>query len=661
MIDKGIRVLRISHSAVVDAWRQRERELRRGGVEVRLLSADAWDEGGDLVRFVGGEDDFAIPVRTLGTHPNLFVYDPRPLWRALGDRRWDAIDIHEEPCSLATAEVLMLRAIRRVRSPYFLYSAQNIDKRYPPPFRWVERWALRHAAGVSVCNSAAGLILRRKGLRGTVAEIPLGVDVVNFAPRDRPAPAGGLTIGYVGRLATHKGVQVLIDALAGLPDARLVAVGSGPQRDALRERAARSGVHSRVDFRGHAAGDQLAEIYREFDVLAIPSLDTPRWVEQFGRVAVEAMASGVPVVASRSGALPDVLGAAGILVAPGDVDAWRDALATMSTDATRWQHLRDAGLRRARDFGWTAVAEAMAALYATAWGETGPPAAPRELDVIVVAYGPPEVLQVALAPLVGHFPMTIVDNCSSDQTRHLAEDLGARYLRPGTNLGFGAGVNYALHRREDPRRDVLLLNPDAQISAEDVHRLHEQLIREPGLACVGPRQVDAAGHPSRVSWPFPSPAGAWLDALGASRLRRPGFVIGSVLVVRATALDQVGDFDERFFLYAEETDWQRRAVRAGWSVREVPDVVARHAGAGTGGDASRREAHFHASQERLIRKHFGASGWTVYRAGAIVGAGLRTVGPGRARRLSARSQLRRYLRGPVRMQRELDGGPGTAA
>ena len=100
------------------------------------------------MRLVPGDDRFVTGARAFGKHPNLFVYDPRPLWRALGDRRWDIIDIHEEPCSLAAAEVLALKAIRARRTPFVLYSAQNIDKRYPIPFRWLERLALRRAAGV---------------------------------------------------------------------------------------------------------------------------------------------------------------------------------------------------------------------------------------------------------------------------------------------------------------------------------------------------------------------------------------------------------------------------------------------------------------------------------------------------------------------------------
>ena len=184
----GLRVLRISHSAVVTAWRQRERLLRRAGVDLTLVTAVRWEEGGALVPFTPAGDDFAVAAPTLGRHPNLFVFDPRPLWRLLGDGRWDVIDLHEEPFGLAVAEVLVLRSLRARGTPYLVSSAQNIDKRYPLPFRWLERWSLRSAAGAYTCNTEAGEILRRKGLTGALELLPLGVDVGRFHPADRPPP-----------------------------------------------------------------------------------------------------------------------------------------------------------------------------------------------------------------------------------------------------------------------------------------------------------------------------------------------------------------------------------------------------------------------------------------------------------------------------------------
>jgi glycosyltransferase involved in cell wall biosynthesis len=358
----GPQVLGISHSSVVPAWRERERALIRRGVKVALATALVWNEGGRPVRLAADSEPFVTGVRTLGRHPNLFVFDPRPLWRLLG-RRWDVLDIHEEPVSLATAETLVLRGLRRRKEPFVLYSAQNIEKRYPPPFRWIERWALRHAAAVAVCNEAAGRIVRAKGLRGLAVEIPLGVDVNHFAPAVRSAPVGVLRVGFVGRLETHKGIDVLLDAIAPYPGWTLDVIGGGPAETALRRQAAGLGLGDRVRFLGWADQNDLADHYRTFDVLAVPSIDTPGWSEQFGRVVVEAMASGVPVVASRAGALPEVIGAAGLLVTPGDANALAAALNDLAIDAVTWCELRRRGLARAAAFTWDAVAAGYLDLY----------------------------------------------------------------------------------------------------------------------------------------------------------------------------------------------------------------------------------------------------------------------------------------------------------
>ncbi len=640
-----MRVLRIFHSAVVDAWRERERHLRVLGAEVDLLTARRWNEGGSDVTLVPRPGEPVRGIRTWGRHPALFVYSPLPLWRALG-RAYDVIDIHEEPFALATAEILLLRRLRRQRAPYVLYSAQNIDKRYPPPFRWLERWALRHAAGLSVCNTEAGRICERKGLPGSATLIPLGVDVERFSP----APAGSSdgtvpVVGYVGRLEPHKGVDVLLEAVARLDAVELRVAGAGPEEERLRARTTALDLDRRVEYVGSLAQDQLPEFYRGLDVLVVPSRPTPGWLEQFGRVVVEAMACGVPVVASDTGALPDVVGEAGLLVPPDDPDALAVCLETLLKDEPARRELARRGAEQARHASWSEVARAYLGLYARA---TRTPATERRgVEVVVVAYGRPDLLADSLRPVLT-FPVTVVDNSSSAEVAAVCERLGVRYLDPGSNAGFGAGVNHALDRRLDPDADVLLLNPDAVIGSDDVWLLHRALLADTTLASVAPTQVDEAGEPSQVSWPFPSPARTWLVAAGLGRLGgTSGFVIGSVLMLRREALAQVGRFDESFFLYAEETDWAYRAHRLGWRHREVTEARAVHAGAATSADSTRRETHFHAGQERYLRKHFGPVRWQLARGATLVGSAARgVVLPGeRGREARARAAL--YLAGPL--------------
>ncbi len=659
-----MRVLRISHSAVVDSWRERERALRRLDVDVELISAAAWDEGGAQVQLVPQRDEQVTGICTWGRHPALFLYDPRPIWRAMG-RPWDVIDIHEEPFALATAELLLLRRLRRQAAPYTLYSAQNLAKRYPAPFCWLEKWALRHAAGISVCNVEAGRIAQRKGLPGVPCTIPLGIDTTRFTPgADRPPDfgAGPITVGYVGRLAPHKGVHVLLEAVAADARLKLHVAGDGPSAPDLRARVAALDIPDRVRFFGSLKHEDLPGFYSTLGVLAVPSLPVPGWREQFGRVAVEAMSCGVPVVASDTGALPDVVGGAGELVPPGDPVALREALVRLGTDTAMAATARRTGHARAEECSWDRVAERYLQMYKAALHTPLPGAGRRPVEVVVVAFGAPDLLRRALEP-VRRLPVTVVDNSSSPDVAKVCDELGVAYHDSGTNLGFAAGVNFALARRRAPEGDVLLLNPDAEISSEAVSQLQRALLTDNHLASVAPAQVDLAGKPARVGWPFPTPWGACIEALGFGRLRaRSDYVIGSVLLLRAEALRQVGGFDESFFLYAEETDWARRAAALGWRHALVETVRAVHVGAGTSTDPRRREVHFHASQERYLRKHHGAWGWQLARTAQLVGAITRALvlPTGRARDSRERALL--YARGPMRMEirQQRDRLPGDA-
>ncbi len=354
-------MLRVYHSGVVSAWRERDRAMRRLGVDVTHLSAARWNEGGSEVALSRGGDSFVRTARTLGRHPYRFVYDPVAVTQALRSGPYDIVDVHEEPASLAHAELrLLARLTGNGRAPMLFYGAQNISKRYPPPFRWFEQQAFRRSAGTYVCNEAAGEIFRTKGFTGVVRTIGLGVDVERFAP-GAARPAGGpLRVGYVGRLEEHKGVHVLIEAIAGMGH-HLDVYGDGPYRAELESIVARE--RAAVVFHGGAAHDALADIYRSFDVVAIPSQVRPNWIEQFGRVAVEAMASGVPVVAASTGSLPEVVADAGVLLAPTDVAVWRRALDELAADPQRRAALAAAGLERASKYSWDAIAGQHVALY----------------------------------------------------------------------------------------------------------------------------------------------------------------------------------------------------------------------------------------------------------------------------------------------------------
>jgi GT2 family glycosyltransferase len=274
------------------------------------------------------------------------------------------------------------------------------------------------------------------------------------------------------------------------------------------------------------------------------------------------------------------------------------------------------------------------------------------LAIVVVAYNNPTDLNTCLVDAGTDFPVVVVDNSSSEAVAAVAHTNNALYVDSGANLGFAAGVNLGI-RRLPSNTDVLLLNPDAVISATSIAALHDSLRKDPNVGAVSPRLYIDADREERSAWPFPTPGRMWREALGISRLRPPPneFVIGAVLALRREAIDAIGGFDERFFLYAEETDWQRRAVQRGWASKVVDDVVAQHRGAGTSTNAARREELFHAGIETYVRKWFGTSGWASYRAAALTGAAIRIIVASGPKRDAARDRLRLYWRGPLRAAR----------
>lgn len=276
----------------------------------------------------------------------------------------------------------------------------------------------------------------------------------------------------------------------------------------------------------------------------------------------------------------------------------------------------------------------------------------RPIHAVIVAYHAADQLDRCLATLGTHVKTTVIDNSSSLTVRVAADRRGATYVDPGQNLGFGAGVNLALRPLlAGPPQDVLLLNPDAILDPHELDKLTKHLHREGNelLAAVSPRLENPDGAEQQVVWPFPTPFRCWAEAVGLGRLpAHDTFVIGAVVLLRWEALREVGLFDERFFLYAEETDWQRRALVLGWRSDLCADAIGLHAGAGTTTDPTKREELFHAAHETYMLKWYGRKGWWVYRCGACAGATARAVVLAGDRRAEAARRARLYARGPRR-------------
>lgn len=309
-----------------------------------------------------------IPIRLNG---NFHLHHYPTLRAELARSKPNVLHIDEEPYNLATfLALLAFRAFHaslgNLTPPKCLFfSWQNLVRHYPFPFRWMEQFVLKHAAGAVVGNREAQQVWRGKGFAGPIQVIPqFGVDEQFFIPAPKTSDNAPFTIGYAGRLVSEKRVDLLIQALPALPAAHLLIVGSGPEEARLRTQASGLGVAERVEFRAHVPSIDMPTIYRSMHVLVLPSETRPNWKEQFGRVLIEAMACGVPVIGSNSGEIPQVIGDAGLIFPEGNDARLTDMLMLLQRDPARYKDLAQRGRARVlQHFTMQRVADATVDFY----------------------------------------------------------------------------------------------------------------------------------------------------------------------------------------------------------------------------------------------------------------------------------------------------------
>lgn len=334
-------------------------ELRRRGHDARLFASTATAPG------LPNLADATCHGTTTALRTPLQVANPwaaRALRRTLAAFRPDVVHVN---LYLTQLSPLILRVIRDTPSVYYAqwYRAVcPLGTRHRPDGR-----ACHAAVGIAClrsrclsgrawplkmlqarCDRAWGGALRRvtaisravaesldahgaPHLRGATVVHP-GTEVVE----PRRALAAEPTIVAAGRLVPEKGIDVLLRAfrtvVARIPAARLVIAGAGPDGETLRNLAASLGISARVSFPGHLSRSDTLATIRGAWASCVPSV----WAEPFGMVAVEAQMEGVPVVASRTGGLAEIVrdGVTGRLVEPGDVDGLAAALLSVIDDRT---------------------------------------------------------------------------------------------------------------------------------------------------------------------------------------------------------------------------------------------------------------------------------------------------------------------------------------
>ena len=294
--------------------------------------------------------------------PHMFFYGTR-LRELLADN-WDIVHCWEEPYVMAGGQVALWTP---KYSRLVFWTGQTRVKYYPPPFAQIEKYSFNRSAGWLSRGQLGidAMVARGHGDKPCEA-IGLGVDLEVFHRKqeagisiirqlgwqERDAPI----VGFTGRFVEEKGIGTLMTALDRIATPwRAIFLGAGPMRESIEQWASRH--DDRVRIVAPVSHAQVPDYLNAFDVLCAPSRTTLGWREIFGRMVIEAFACQVPVIASDSGELPNVVADAGRIAGEDDVDAWTRMLTELLESPGLRAELAARGFERVNQhFTWRAIA-----------------------------------------------------------------------------------------------------------------------------------------------------------------------------------------------------------------------------------------------------------------------------------------------------------------
>jgi glycosyltransferase involved in cell wall biosynthesis len=341
--------------------------LRRKGYEVVVACSIAGDLSAAL-------EETDIPVRPLLRRLVKRRLSPAYGWRLrrllLGSERFDLVHAHIYASAVAAAIATLGTGIPLVITEHTEASWQTWRA------RWVSRWVYRRAERIiAVSTPIRRRLIERDGVHPDL--ITIVPNAVVSAPEARSEePPTSLQehplVGVVARLQPEKGVANFLKAAARVaqqfPEAHFVIAGDGPLRQELVALAEALGLENRVHFLGFRS--DASALMGSLDVLVVPSL-----TEGSPLVTLEAMAAGVPVVASAVGGIPDQVrhDKEGLLVPPGDTGAMGDAIVALLRDPARARSLGEAGRRRATsEFSHAVMVRRIEDVYRDILGQPAP-------------------------------------------------------------------------------------------------------------------------------------------------------------------------------------------------------------------------------------------------------------------------------------------------
>jgi glycosyltransferase involved in cell wall biosynthesis len=349
-----VRALIVSHHYADPGHRGKLHALAGLGVELAVAIPGGAAGLDGVIRLA------PIPVRGDSARPERLRWRAGVLRRTISDFHPDLVQIEETPGSQAAAAAAT--AARRLKVPCIVFSEESVSRHRGPVEAWRYAAALRDAAGVIGGNRLAEGLLREDAPEARATVLPReGVNLVAPVARDGERP--GFNIGFIGRLVPERGGETLIRACGQLRGPwMLTMVGTGPEQEALELIAERRGLAGRIRWMGGLPRAALEPLWQELDCLVMPAHDTPGWVARSSPALLDAMARGIAPVVTAAGALPELVGDAGIVVP--DEDTLAMVLQEMVAEPARARVLGQRARQRVlEEFTDSAVAQRTVAFW----------------------------------------------------------------------------------------------------------------------------------------------------------------------------------------------------------------------------------------------------------------------------------------------------------
>ena len=313
-----IRILVIGFAYIVGVYQSKLQSLQDTGdlhiawVAPKKWKMRTWNRTIPLEKKYPDIHVYPVNIRFLNGVNGGYLYPTLPLLDVIRRFKPDILHYEQEVFSLSAFQAAFWAKILRI--PLTVFCWENVEKKLPFYRQWTTQFVLSTAKAIVAGNRDAAAILRSWGYTRNIIVMPqIGVNTDLFFARKETKRDDVFTIGFLGRLVPEKGVGLIFSAARHLLEngtsLRIIICGSGSQESALRAHAERSGLVHHITWLGAVAHDVVPDVLADMDVVILPSQTLPGiWREQFGHVLIEAMAMGIPVIGSDSGAIPEVIG-----------------------------------------------------------------------------------------------------------------------------------------------------------------------------------------------------------------------------------------------------------------------------------------------------------------------------------------------------------------